>query len=117
MNKIITRLAADKILWWGTLASLTLVLADIVFLMIFYRNLPPYLPLFNQLPWGMERLGTRIEILIPIMIVLTMLITNIVLSSLYYEKMPLLSRILSVTSFLVSLISTILIVHTILLVI
>lgn len=80
---------------------------------IFYRDLPPFIPLYNQLSWGISRLAPKEFLAIPIAIALGIGITNYILSRALYNNMPIVSRILIVTSLLVSLLMFFLIVRTI----
>ena len=74
MRGFINFIQSDKILLRGTLISLALLLLHVLALSIFYRLLPPYVPVYNQLPWGSERLGSRLELFIPFGISTTLLI-------------------------------------------
>jgi len=102
----------DKIVRLGIVTAGLLVLIEAIFTIVFYFSLPPFLPLFNQLPWGEERLGTKVEIFIPVLITFFFLIFNLLLLNRFYERMPLLSRILSITTLLITLLSFIFILQT-----
>jgi hypothetical protein len=117
MNGFISYVTSDKIIKWGVFLSACLVGLMLAFLGFFYRLLPPYVPVYNQMPWGIERLGGRLELFLPILLALGVLILNVILSRLWYEKLPLLSRMLSVTTFLINLLTFIFIVRIILLII
>jgi len=64
------------------------------------------------MPWGEKRLGTKEQIFIPIAVTFTIFLINLFLSALSYEKMPLISRIFSVTTFMAALFTLIFIVRT-----
>ena len=113
MKKFIKQLRDDKILLRSFGATFILILATIVFTLIFYVNLPPLIPLFNQLPWGVDRLGAKFTIFLPIIVTFVILIINLILSFLAYATMPLVSRMIAITSFIVSLLTFIFIIRTI----
>lgn len=103
MNASFKHIQADRILYAGFLISSIFIVLTIVTTLLFYRSLPPFIPLYNQLPWGESRLGTRIEIFTPSLIGIIVLGANIIFSSLFYSKIPLVARMFSITSLLVSL--------------
>jgi hypothetical protein len=103
---------ADKIIRWGMTFSLLLLFFQAVVLAISYFKLPPVVPLFNQLPWGQERLGTKYEIFLPLAMTAVFFLFNYLLLVKLYSNMPLVSRILGITTLLASLLSFILIVRT-----
>lgn len=93
------------------------VIASIIFILISYGHLPPFVPIFNQLPWGERRLGATITIFIPVLIAISILVINIFTSALTYKKTPLISRMLSAVSLLVGILTFLFIVKTITLII
>lgn len=103
MNAFFRDIKADRILYAGFLISAILIVLAITVTLLFYRSLPPFIPLYNQLPWGESRLGTRIEIFIPSLIGILIFGANITLPPLLYSRIPLVTRIFSITSLLVSL--------------
>ena len=117
MSVLSKQIFADKIIRWGTCATLVLLGLHALYLGIFYRMLPPLVPLFNQLPWGDSRLGTRLEILLPWIITVVFLCVNYFIMTKLYSTMPLVARILSITTLLASLLAIIFIFRTIQLII
>ena len=107
---------ADKIIKWGMLCAVVILVSQVLIILAGYFFLPPFIPLFNQLPWGEARLGTRFEIFLPVLITVSFFFLNMVLLTKIYEKVPLLSRILSVTMILTALLSAIFVIRTLLLV-
>jgi len=103
----------DKIAKWGLIFSSIFLVLEIISIGIYYFSLPPLIPLFNQMPWGEKRLGIRLEIFIPIFISIIFLCFNFIASAHLYEKTPLLSRMLNITTLLASLLSFIFIVRTV----
>ena|SRR5258708_5273769 len=112
MKKFFKYAKADRIIKWSLTAALLILIAELGYIGIFYFSLPPVLPLFNQMPWGQDRLGTRVEILLPVLITVSFFIINLILALKMYEKMPLVSRIVSITTVLISLLSFIFVVRT-----
>ncbi len=100
MNILRKKAALDKIIMASFLASLLLDVASLVFIIAIYSRLPIYLPLFNQMPWGALRLGTKEQIFIPLYLGTGIFIFNVFIAFSIYEKMPLISRIISVTTLL-----------------
>jgi len=116
MNEHFKTLTSDKITRSMMSATIILFVAQLGFILYYYSSLPPLIPLFNQLPWGVERLGTRLSIFLPFTTALVCSVTNLVLASIIYISMPLVARIMGVTSFLVALLCLIFTLRTILLI-
>lgn len=117
MNDLFKHIKSDKIIKWGMIAATTLLIFQTAYILITYTSLPPYLPLFNQLPWGESRLGAKIEIFLPVVITIAFFGINLFLITHLYTRMPLASRIISVTTFLITVLSCIFITRTLLLII
>lgn len=113
MKNLIKKIKIDKIIKLGTYLSLALIFLHTVIIGVFYLSLPPYIPLYNQMPWGNDQIASKIEILIPISINIAFFIFNLFLALKIYEKMPLLSRILSITTLLLCVLSIIFIIRII----
>jgi hypothetical protein len=112
MKKIFKYVKSDKIIRLSMSISLALLLVETIYVGLFFMQLPQYLPLFNQMPWGEERLGSRLEIFLPIVVTLLFLIFNFFLLNKLYERMPLMSRILSITTILITALSVIFTIQT-----
>ena len=113
MNAYINQLKSDKIMLYGFSLGLFLIFCSLMIILFVYSRLPPFIPIFNQMPWGEARLGKQIEIFLPLAFSLIIFLVNISFSSVLYLKTPLISRILCVTSLLVSLFMILLTVRTI----
>lgn len=107
MKALFKYIKIDKILKWGFLLSAILLLCQIIYTVFSYFSLPPVVPLYNQLPWGESRLGSRLEIFIPSIITFLFIIGNLLLVNKLYEQLPLLSRIISITTLLITILSVI----------
>lgn len=89
------------------------LIAIIIFILFSYRNLPPFIPIFNQLPWGEERLGKTITIFVPVLVALLILVINLFTSSITYRKIPLVARMLAAVSLLIGILTFLFVVKTI----
>ncbi|MGH7204196.1 MAG: hypothetical protein ACREHC_07160 [Candidatus Levyibacteriota bacterium] len=112
MNGIFNLVKSDKIIRWGMTLAFTLLVFHALFLAFFYLTIPPVVPLFNQLPWGEDRLGVKFEIMLPLIITALFFIFNYFLLAKLYKTMPLVSRIIGITTLLVALLSIIFIMRT-----
>lgn len=107
MNGLIEQLSIDKTIWWSTLLSVFFLTVALLLVLIFYQNLPPFIPLFNQLPWGIDRLSPKTNLLFPIILTFVLLLCNTTLTKYIYERMVITSRMLAITSLLASLLTLI----------
>ncbi|MCL5970434.1 MAG: hypothetical protein M1450_02965 [Patescibacteria group bacterium] len=110
---VVTKIASDKIFFWSFLLSLLFVLFSAAYTLFSYSKLPPVVPLYNQLPWGESRLGEKIQIFIPISVAFSIFLINLFLSSAFYKKMPLISRIFCVTSVLTNFFALVIVIRAI----
>lgn len=115
MNESFSKFFQDKIIFFGFTSTIFFIFITFTIFLLFLRVLPPYLPIYNQMPWGEQRLGTKIEIAVPIIIVLVLGLSNLFFSKSIYEKMPLVARILAITSLSISFLALFFVVRTILL--
>lgn len=116
MKKYFKFLKEDKLLKKLFILSFILIILTIIYALINYSKLPPLLPIFNQLPWGEERLSPTPGLFIPPIIIIIIFATNIFLSSVSYQISPLISRLFAVTTFLTALLTFLFVVRTVLLI-
>lgn len=116
MKDFFKNIKSDKITNIGFSITVVFITAIFVFILFFYGRLPPFVPVFNQLPWGEERLGTPIAIFIPILTAFLIFILNLITSALIYKRIPLVSRMLAGTSLLISALTFLFVVKTIILI-
>jgi hypothetical protein len=116
MNDIFKKLLSDRIVKQSSIISAVLLFTTLLYVIIVYRFLPPFIPIFNQLPWGMERLGERVTIFLPVVIAMCLYGINIIFSQIMYTKMPLVVRMISITTFFISFIICVFIIRTTLLI-
>ena len=79
MKNLINNITADKLTFRGFTISLLLTFFTFLYIAINYGNLPPLIPIFNQLPWSDNRLTPTIGIFIPIVVFIIVFIFNILL--------------------------------------
>jgi hypothetical protein len=103
----------DKIALRGFIASFVLVVTTIIYVLINYANLPPFVPIFNQLPWGNQRLTQTQGIFIPIIIFAIIFIFNLTFAFIVYSKNPLIARMLAATTLLVAIMNFLFVARTI----
>ena len=103
MKEFFKQIIIDKTIRIGFAGAFIFCLFSLVFIVISYRSLPPYIPIFNQLPWGEQRLGQTPTILIPLLLGILIVFFNLIITSIIYSKYPLVSRILSITSIVIAI--------------
>jgi hypothetical protein len=113
MKEFFKDVRSDKLTFRVFIATLFFILLPLPYILFFYRNLPPYMPVFNQLPWGQPRLAPEWGVFLPSLISLCILIGNIIVSSILYKKTPLVSRMLAVISFIISILTLLFVFRTI----
>jgi hypothetical protein len=104
----------DKIITSAFFINVFLIITTVCYILIVYGKLPPFVPVFNQLPWGEQRLGPTITIFVPILVSVFLLAINIFISKIIYIKIPLISRMFAAISLLAGVLTFIFIIKTIL---
>lgn len=117
MKKYFNYLRKDKLVLRLFILSFILLFLTFLISALSYTKLPPLLPIFNQLPWGMERLSPTYGIFVPPILALSIFILNIFLAAFSYEKSPLLARLFAVTTMLTGLLTLLFVIRTITLII
>lgn len=113
MNEFFKEVKEDKILLRGSIFSGTLILISLVCIVIYYNSLPPLIPIFNQMPWGEERIAKNIFIFLVPLIAFLVFVANLIFATYVYKKIPLISRLFSMTSLLASILTLLFIIRTI----
>lgn len=113
MKEFLKTVRHDKTLLGGYMLSLLLLIIAGSYTAIFYKKLPPLIPLYNQLPWGERRLGHPQELFLILLIAFITLGSNFLFSSLVYKKIPLASRMLSISTCVVCFFALLFLVRTI----
>jgi len=102
----------DKVLLRGFAINFFIIILTFVYILLSFQSLPPFIPLFNQLPWGEARIAKTVWIFVIPFLAFLIFIFNLIYSELTYKKIPLLARILVVTSFIVSILALLFVVRT-----
>lgn len=87
--------------------SIVLLVAQIVLIIWFYNQLPPEIPLFFSRPWGTDWLTSTSTIFILPLFSLVTLLINYFLALFYHQRKLLLSQLLVIFAFIISLFSTV----------
>ena len=106
MKGRIRLITKDRFIFYTSFVTLFFLIISIILMIFSYSNLPPLIPIFNSMPWGISRLyDTRIIIFSPLILVgIVVLNTTVGLS--IYKNFTLLSRIISFNSLLFCLLAT-----------
>lgn len=104
MKKVFEYIKNDRLISFCFLTSIILLLISLLIIIICFKFLPLYIPIFNQMPWGYERLGYKTMIFIPLIVSILILIINTKIG--YFLKMK--NILLSRFSFLIILLISIL---------
>ena len=102
MKDFINNIVSDKLALRGFFISFLLMLFTALFILVNYLNLPPFIPIFNQLPWGNDRLTSTVGIFIPTIIFGFVFLFNIIFTSIVYNKNPLIARIVAAVTLILA---------------
>jgi hypothetical protein len=105
MKEFFKDILNDKTITLAFFANILLIVSAAVYILFSYGKLPPFIPVFNQLPWGEQRLGPTFTIFIPILIALLIFVVNIITSASVYKNIPLISRMYAAVSLLIGLLT------------
>jgi hypothetical protein len=87
--------------------TILLFLSQVILIIWFYNQLPPEIPLFFSRPWGEAWLSSSSSIFILPLFSLVVLLINYSLALFYYQRKPIISQLLVVFAFVISLFSAI----------
>jgi len=93
----------DHLLSWSIKFSVVIIVVQLATILLFYKNIPPQIPLFYSRPWGAEQLANKFNLFILPGTLFGLLITNLILTVLFLTKEKLLVKIFMATNILVSL--------------
>lgn len=116
MKNFLRNIKSDKTTYIAFSVAIIILVTIFIFVLSFYGRLPPFVPVFNQLAWGEERLGTPIALFIPILIAFFIFIFNLIVSELIYERIPLVARMFAGTSLLIAALTFIFVIKTVILI-
>lgn len=117
MKKLSNILHPDKKIFLVLCANFLVLIIALFYALVSYPKLPPLVPLFNQLSWGPGRLAIKEFIFIPLTLAIIIFIINFILSRIVYQKIPIVSRMLVVTSLFISILAFFIVIRTISLII
>lgn len=114
MKNFFSNIQSDRLTFNGFIISVIFTLVTILYILLNYKSLPPFIPIFNQLPWGDQRLVSTPGIFIPVIIFACLFVFNIIFTSVVYSKNPLIARIVASVTLLLAIINFLFIGRTIL---
>lgn len=83
-----------KLYLWATVLPAASALIFSIIILLFFRFLPPKLPLFYSLPWGDEQFGSHIQFLIIPGTIILITLLNLTVSSHLHEQQLFFKKIL-----------------------
>lgn len=113
MKEFFKDIIQDKIIVSEFFTNTFLTITTVIYILVSYGKLPPFVPVFNQLPWGEQRLAPTPAIFIPVLISLLLLTVNVFISTTIYKKVPLISRMFATVSLLAGVLTFLFIAKTI----
>ncbi|MDP2649794.1 MAG: hypothetical protein Q8P10_03030 [bacterium] len=113
MKEFFKEIKGDKTIALAFFINIFFIIITVAYILISYGKLPPFVPVFNQLPWGEQRLGTTLAIFIPVLVTLLIFAINIFAGTSIYKKIPLISRMLAAISLLAGILTFLFIAKTI----
>jgi len=117
MKEFFEDIYQDKTITFAFFINIFFIVVASIFILVTYGRLPPFIPIFSQLPWGQERLGKTFTIFVPVLVSLLIFSINLLMSSIIYKKIPLIARMLAAISLLTSILTFLFVVKTIMLII
>ena len=117
MKEFFKDIRGDKTITLAFFINIFFIIITVAYVLFSYGRLPLFIPIFNQMPWGEQRLGSTITIFIPILVALFLFIINIFISTSIYKKIPLISRMFAAISLLAGILTFIFIIRTVTLII
>lgn len=117
MKKFFKTIQKDSILSWSFWTTILFTLLMSAIIAASLTTLPPFLPLYNQMPWGYARLGRSYELFLLPAGILAITIGNTLVGAKLVEKIPLLARFLFITMVVLAFFTFIFIIRIIFLVI
>lgn len=113
MKEFLKNITQDKPITLAFFMNLFFIIAAIIFILFLYGSLPPFIPIFNQLPWGEQRLGSTFTIFVPVLVSILIFIINVIAAGITYKKIPLVARMLAAISLLISVLTCLFVAKTI----
>ncbi len=109
-------LTRDPVFTWSWAISVTVTVTTVAIIALFWRRLPPVVPLFYSLPWGEEQLASPLALIAVFCGALGLFVTDAVLAVLASATSSLYSRMLTIGGTVLLCLTTITIIKIILLI-
>jgi hypothetical protein len=113
MKDFINNIKADKLTFRGFIISFLVGIFTLLVVIVVFKSLPPFIPIFNQLPWGEQRLTETVGIFIPLVVFAFIFVFNLSFTSLVYSKNPLIARIVAAVTLIIAIMNFVFIAKTI----
>ena len=113
MKEFFKTLRKDSVLRWGFWITMLFITLSFLAIGIAYTNLPPFIPLYNHMPWGYARLGRTYELFLLPILVAGITAINTFLGTRLLVKHTLLARFLFISMICIALFNFIFIVRLI----
>ena len=113
MNELFKKLKEDKLLFRSFSLNFSVIFISFVYIILNFGSLPPFIPIFNQLPWGEQRIAKTIWIFLLPIIAFLIFGANLIISTRFYKKNPLIARLFSITSFLITVLTLLFLIRTV----
>ncbi|MDO8261303.1 MAG: hypothetical protein Q7T50_07500 [Candidatus Magasanikbacteria bacterium] len=91
----------DKTSFWSFLVSIIFVLLEVLLIALYWRRLPPEIPLFYSKPWGSAMLAHQLFIWLIPLIAFLFLFVNFCIVIFFMQENKFLNRVMCVTSLLI----------------
>lgn len=104
-KKELASLREDSFVWFALVGAFLITLLILGLIVVFWRRLPPEVPLYYSRPWGEKQLATPAHFLILPGLCFLILVFNLVLTSSVFKEEVLMRRILMASSLLMAILS------------
>lgn len=107
-QELLQGIGSTRMTWeyrWATNAVVAQLFVGSGIIAWFWRFLPPEIPLWYSRPWGQERLASPWFLFLPLATAVLVYIINLMLIAKFASQHPMFTRVLLLTSLLVSCLS------------
>ncbi len=115
-ENLLQGIGSTRVTWeyrWATCAVWVQLIIGGIVLAWYWRNLPPQVPLWYSRPWGNERLASPWSLLLPLLSSVIVYSINLAAIVRFTGDHPVFTRVLLLTSVLISVLSGIIVVRII----
>src|SRR3989344_7432741 len=89
---------SDNLLFVSSTSSFFVFMLTFFLVVIFYPHIPPFIPMFNSMPWGEQRLASSLVLFAFPFLFASVIVINSLLAFFLYSRYTLASRMLSMSS-------------------